>query len=42
MNFEIDSYGLRGVFDLLDFDKDGKVDLNEAIDGIDSLGYEKE
>ena len=42
MNFEIDSYGLKGVFDLLDFDKDGKVDLNEAIDGIDSLGYEKE
>ncbi len=42
MNFEIDSYGLRGVFDLLDFDKDGKVDLNEAIDAIDSLGYEKD
>ena len=42
MNFEIDSYGLRGVFDLLDFDKDGKVDLNEAIDAIDSLGYEQD
>ena len=42
MNFEIDSYGLRGVFDLLDFDKDGKVDLNEAIEAIDSLGYEQD
>ena len=42
MNFEIDSYGLKGVFDLLDFDKDGKVDLNEAIEAIDSLGYEQD
>ena len=42
MNFEIDSYGLRGVFDLLDFDKDGKVNLNEAIEAIDSLGYQED
>ena len=42
MNFDLDSYGLKNVFDLLDFDKDGKVNLNEAIETLSSLGYEDE
>ena len=42
MNFDLDSYGLKNVFDLLDFDKDGKLNLNEAIETLSSLGYEDE
>ena len=34
MNLEIDSYELKNIFDLLDYDKDGKVNLNEAIELI--------
>ena len=42
MNLEIDSYELKNIFDLLDYDKDGKVNLNEAIELIKSIDYDKE
>ena len=42
MNLEIDSYELKNIFDLLDYDKDGKVNLNEAIEIIKSIDYDKE
>ena len=42
MNIKIDSYGLQNIFELLDYDKDGKVNLSEAIGYIQDLGYDKE
>ncbi len=42
MNFQIDSFGLQNIFELLDYDKDGKINLNEVIGYIQDLGYDKE
>lgn len=42
MSLHIDSYELKNIFDLLDYDKDGKVNLNEAIEIIKSIDYDKE
>ena len=42
MSLQIDSYELKNIFDLLDYDKDGKVNLNEAIELIKSIDYDKE
>ena len=42
MSLHIDSYELKNIFDLLDYDKDGKVNLNEAIELIKSIDYDKE
>ena len=42
MSLQIDSYELKNIFDLLDYDKDGKVNLNEAIEIIKSIDYDKE
>ena len=42
MNIQIDSFGLKNIFELLDYDKDGKINLNEVIGYIQDLGYDKE
>ncbi len=42
MSLHIDSYELKNIFDLLDYDKDGKVNLSEAIEIIKSIDYDKE
>ena len=42
MNFQIDSFGLQNIFELLDYDKDGKINLNEVTGYIQDLGYDKE
>ena len=42
MSLHIDSYELKNIFALLDYDKDGKVNLNEAIEIIKSIDYDKE
>ena len=42
MNIQIDSFGLQNIFELLDCDKDGKINLNEVIGYIQDLGYDKE
>jgi Ca2+-binding EF-hand superfamily protein len=42
MNIQNDSFGLKNIFELLDYDKDGKINLNEVIGYIQDLGYDKE
>ena len=42
MSLHIDSYELKNIFALLDYDKDGKINLNEAIEIIKSIDYDKE
>ena len=42
MNFQIDSFGLQNIFELLDYDKDGKINLNEVTGYIQDLGYDKQ
>jgi Ca2+-binding EF-hand superfamily protein len=41
MSIKINSALLKQVFDLLDYDKDDQVDIDEALDNLEQLRYDE-